>query len=286
MRFRAAPLCGPAAGVVLVSSLRAGLWLIVLGVVAAVAVLIRRELQDRRGWLPALLAVRAVSRPARPSGDAAFEASAAELAVLARGRRDVLERAAALANEEADVERWGRSIDGIVVAADLLEHGAVPGVPSGHPRNPGHLVFWLAAVLACLVGATLTSSAWWLAALVVTYTAAVLAWTERREDRDWGPALVAGVARARPAAPTAPAELVLAHLALIARASVGPVRRARDLVETWPGPAEDKAQGSRRLAMTEALLRESGLAAATARRRAAFWAATVLITTVAWVVSG
>lgn len=266
---------GPVTGALFVVSLRHGLWLFVLAITALVVILVRRHVQEQRRWLPAFAAVRAVASTDEIGSDR-LDLTAAELAVLSKGHVEVLDRAADLAHMEADSRRWSVAIRGISVARDLLRRERVPGI-SETPSAPAHRVIILAvATGVALVAAALTASGWWLIPLVIVYVAAMVAWTDWREERHWAPAIIANSARQLETQPPDDDGVVAAELAALARGRLRVLRRAQRFVEQWPGPVEDKTAASRRLAMAVALLELSGVARAASRGVAAAWVATGL----------
>ena len=85
MRRSVFHLLAPVVAATLVVSLRHEQWLIVLGITALGLVFARRRVRERRRWLPALLAVRAVASATPEGGDDAVDVATAELVVLAKG---------------------------------------------------------------------------------------------------------------------------------------------------------------------------------------------------------
>ena len=283
MRLRPLHLLAPAVAAALVVSLRYELWLIVLSITALVVVFARRHVQNRRRWLPAMLAVRAVAAATPEIGDAAVDAATVELVVLAKGDLGVLDRAAELAQAEPDPHRWSVSIGRIAGAHDLLGRGGVPGIVPARGMSPGHLLGWVAAATAGLVGVAATSSGWSVIPLVVAYSGAMTAWCDWREEHSWRPALVAAAAQAEAASPADEEEgLAAAQLAVLARGSVQSVVRASQMVERWHGHQNSQRQALVRLAMAAALLEHSGVARARSRGVAAGWAITMAIAAAAW----
>lgn len=267
---------GPVTGALFVLSFRHGLWLFVIGIASLVVLLTRRHLQERRRWLPSLVAVRAIASTEQSGGDGT-DITAAELVVLSKGHSEVLDRAASLAHQDGDSGRWSIAIASITVAGDLLRRGRVPGISEASGTSSSHVVLWGSATGIAFLGAVLTSSAWWLIALIVTYVRAVPLWTDWREERVWGPAMVAAAARHGPTQMgAADPSAVAAQLAALSSGHAQVLDRAQGLVEQWPGPAERKTSASQRLAMAAALLSVSGVGRATSRRAAVAWAATAV----------
>ncbi len=280
-------LFSPPAGALLAVSIRYELWLVVLGVTALVVVLARRHLLDRHRWLPALLAARALAtvRP-EPSQDG-VETGAPELAVLAKGRMPVLDRALQLAHREANERRWARSVGRITVAQQLLERGGVPGVAPTRGPSAALVAICSLAASASLLGAVITSSGWWLIPLIGTYAAAMVAWTDWREERHWQPALIAAAADQPSPAPRKPDDgRAAAALGVVARGQIASLRQAALLVEACDASTDEKRGASQLLHMATALLEASGVAPAARRRMATGWAATVMITGATWFITG
>jgi hypothetical protein len=264
-------------------SLRHELWLILLGVTALVVVFVRRHVQERRCWLPALVAVRAVASTTPEIGDDAVDDATVELVVLAKGDLDVLDRAAELAHEDTDPHRWSVSIGRIADAHHLLQRGGVPGIVPFRGASVGYLLGWVVAATASLLGVAATSSGWWVIPLIVTYSGAMTAWTDWREEHHWRPALVAAAARSEAASSADEEECSTpAQLAALARGSVQSVGRAAQMVERWHGHQSKQRQALARLAMTAALLEQSGVARARSRGVIVGWAITVVIAAATW----
>ena len=286
MRLRPLHLLAPAVAAALVVSLRYELWLIVLGITALVVVFARRHVQDRCRWLPALLAVRATASAQPEIGDHAADAATVDLVVLAKGDLDVLDRAADLAHEEPDPDRWSMSIGRIASAHDLLGRRGVPGIVPARGTSAGHLLAWVVAATAALLGVAATSSGWWVIPLVVAYSGAMTAWTDWREEHHWRPALVAAAAQAEAASSDDEEKSsTAAQLAVLARGNVQSVRRALQMVERWHGHQSKQRQALVRLAMAAALLEQSGVARARSRGVAAGWALTGAIAAATWLVT-
>lgn len=264
---------GPFTGALFVVSLRHGLWLFVLVIAALVVVLARRHVQEQRRWLPALAAVRAIAST-EETGTEPLDLTAGELAVLSKGHSEVLDRAADLAHQEPDPRRWSVAIRSITVARDLLRRERVPGICEGSSARGHRVILLVAATGVALVAAVLTASGWWLIPLVVVSVAAMVAWTDWREERDWAPAIIAASARNQEMQRLGDDGVVAGELAALARGHLRVLRRAQRFVELWPGPVEDRTSASRRLALAVALLAASGLARAASRGAAAAWAAT------------
>lgn len=239
---RRAPLSllAPVAGALLVVSLRYEMWLLVAAITAAVAVFARRHLQDHHHWLPALLAVRSVAPTTPdPSNDPA-DPVAAELAVLAKGRLRVLDRAADLAHQETDPHRWSVSISHITIAHDLVRRAGLPGISPAPTVSGWRLLLWGIAAAAAFLFAALTSSAWSPIPLLATYAGVVTVWTDWHEQHRLQPALVAAAARLEPPPPALAAadDLIAVQLA-------HPRPRARRHPEMRPTPGAPMA-GPRR----------------------------------------
>lgn len=263
---------GPVAGVLFVLSFRHGLWLFVIAIASLAALLVRMNIQERRRWRPSLVAIRAIASSQERDGDV-DGLGAAELAVLSKGHPEVLERAAELAGQDADLRRWSTAVGGIVVARDLLQRGRVPGLSEMQSTRTYRPILWGTLTAAALLGAALTASVWWLMGLVPAYVRAVMLWADWREERHWGPAMVAAAARQRQTPPIRHEDrVVAAQLAALALGNVRILARARRLVVQWPGPLEQRSSASRRLDMAETLLEVSGLATAASQRTAVTWA--------------
>jgi len=281
-------VASPLGATVLVISYRLELWLIVLGLVAFAAVLLRRHLEDRLIWLPALVAVRALgSMPHRPAGcGVEVETSSAELAILARGQLLVLDRAAELDHRDVEPDRWATSIGRLTVAHELLDQGRVPGVVRRSGTSGRQMGAWSAATTAAVVGSILTSSRWWLVPLAVGYTGAVTTWTSWRDERQWRPKLVAAASRSGGTAPHRdPAGGSAAELARLGRGRLGSIRRGMRAVEQWDGPERDKARAAQSLAMTAVLLKEGLLVRATSARVVVMWTLTLTAALATWLVT-
>ena len=231
---------------------RLELWSLVIGSVATVAVLARRALEQRRRWLPALLAARALSTLEEANRDPL----SVELAVLSKGRTATVERAVELLHGEADPQRWGRATERLVVAGDLIARGRVPGVGERPPASPRALGVWCGLAMALLVGAVMTASRWWLIPLTIAFVALVLEWTELRDEGRWSPLRVAAQARSRPSAHGAPAsdQAAAVELAVLAHGHLRPLVRASRLVAASNRPAQAKARAEVRLRMAESLV--------------------------------
>lgn len=286
MRFRPLHLLAPAVAATLVVSLRHELWLIVLGMTALVFVFARRHVQEHRRWLPALLAVRAVATAAPEIGEDAVDIATVELVVLAKGDPGVLDRAADLAHEEPDPHRWSVSIGRIAGAHDLLRRGGVPGIVPVRGASAGHLLGWVVAATASVLGVAATSSGWWVIPLVVAYSGAVMAWTDWREEQRWRPALVAAAARSEAGSSADGDEgSTVVQLAVLAHGSVRAVARAAQIVERWHGQQNRQRQALVRLAMAAGLLELSGKSGARSRGLAFAWVLTVAIAAATWLVT-
>ena len=240
-----------AAGAVVVCW-RLELWSLVIGSVATVAVLARSAREERRRWLPALLATRALLAVEQARSDPV----PVELAVLSKGRTATMERAADLLHGEADPKRWARATERLVLAGDLIARGAVPGVSERPRASPRALAVWCGLATVLLLGAVMTASRWWLIPLTVAFVALVLEWAELRDERQWSPLRVAAEARSRPSAHVSPAsdQAAAVELAVLAHGHLQPLVRASRLVAACKRPAQARARAEVRLRMAESLV--------------------------------
>ncbi|HEV3402360.1 MAG TPA: hypothetical protein VG078_11115 [Acidimicrobiales bacterium] len=154
-----------------------GLWLVVLALSSAAAVLARQRFVARRG-LPARLAAWAAHAPCGPSTPVALEhAMAVDLAAVSEGHLDSLERAqAVLAHTVEDPWRRALGEERLTRAQRLVGEGALVGV---HPRveSPVAALRRAGAAVALIVlvaAGTLSQSQWWLVPMAVVH--ALLAW--------------------------------------------------------------------------------------------------------------
>ena len=246
-------------------SVRHGLWLFALGFIAAVVVVARRELRERRSWLPVLLAIRALSSTGAHDSSGGQSTTAGELAVIARADADVLALASHLVRQH-DHPRWATALAEIAAAQHIVERGLWPGTPAARPTSSSRVVCCVVVACGFLVAAAITRALWVIIPLAAAYTAAVAVWTDWREERRWRPQLVAAAA-AEPSRPVAIREDdgAAAHLAVIAQTH-RPVERAVRLLEQWPGGAAGRPSAVRRLSMAALLLRDSGVTRARRRR--------------------
>jgi predicted small integral membrane protein len=149
-----------------------GLWLIVLALCGAAAVLARHRVLARRG-LPARLAAWAAHAPCGPSPPRALEhALAVDLAAVSRGYLDCLDRAGAVLADRVD-DRWRCALgtERLARAQRLVADGALVGIsPRREPRG-GRLRCSVAAgaTIVLLALGNLSQSRWWLLPLAVTY---------------------------------------------------------------------------------------------------------------------
>jgi hypothetical protein len=115
------------------------LWLIVLALCGAAAVLARHRVLARRG-LPARLAAWAAHAPSGPSPPLALEhAMAVDLAAVSRGYLDCLERAHAVLADRVD-DRWRCALgaERLARAQRLGGDDELGGnTPGGSPPAPG-----------------------------------------------------------------------------------------------------------------------------------------------------
>lgn len=279
-------LLAPAAGALLAVSIRYGLWLIVLGTMALVVAVARRVRQDQRRWLPAMLAVRALtSAQPRASTDRNEGVAAAELAVLAKGRPRALDKATELVHHEDDPGAWSLAVSRIVIARDLLGRGAVPGVIQTAGPSGQHVTIWAAGVLACLLGAALTSSEWWLVPLLVTYAGAVVVLADWHDERR-SPIQVAAAARADPDPLPDEDGQVAAQLVGLAGGRTRPFPRAQAMMDRWDGTEPAQSIAGRRLELAATLTRTSGVSTATVWRARAAWIAAAVSAAATWLVTG
>lgn len=253
-----------AAGAVVVCW-RLELWSLVIGSVAHVAVLARRNFEQRRRWLPAFLASRAITAVEERKRDPV----PVELALLSKGRTATLERAAELVHGEADPYRWARAIERLLVAGDLVARGSVPGVSERPPASSRALAVWCGLGTVLLGGAVMTASRWWLIPLTAAFVALILQWTELREEQHWRPLCVATHARSRPSAQAAPVsdQAAAVELAVLAHGHLPLLLRASQLVAASKQPARTRARAEVRLRMAESLVVGSATATSSVWRR-------------------
>jgi hypothetical protein len=148
------------------------LWLIVLTLCGAAAVLARQLVLARRR-LPARLAAWAAHAPCGPSPPLALEhALAVDLATVSQGYLDSLERAHALLADRVD-DRWRCALaaERLGRAQRLVVEGALVGIEPRRESRGVRLRCSAAAALTVVwvVLGTLTTSRWWLVPMAVTY---------------------------------------------------------------------------------------------------------------------
>ncbi len=147
-----------------------GLWLFVLGLVSAGAVLLRHRVLTRR-QLPARLAAWALHAPRGLSPPVALEhAIAVDLAAVSQGQLDCLDRAQCVVADSVD-DPWRRALaaERLTRAHDLVAGGSLVGVSAREETPAVRLRHSTGAVVLIVLLAlgNLTQSRWWLIPLAV-----------------------------------------------------------------------------------------------------------------------
>ena len=232
-----------------------GLWLIVLALCGAAAVLVRHRVLARRG-LPARLAAWAAHAPCGPSPPLALEhAMAVDLAAVSRGYLDCLDRAVAVLADRVD-DRWRCALGGerLARAQRLVADGELVGInPRSEPRRARLRCSAAAgATMVLLAVGTLSQSRWWLLPLAGTYALLALESAALHERRRALPELLASRSVCDPIHGifVMPEPEVVRSLVVLANNDPVVVQRARCLLER----AGQHPYACRRLVHAERLL--------------------------------
>ena len=171
-----------------------GLWLFVLGLASAGAVVVRHRILTLR-QLPARVAAWALHAPRGLSPPAALEhAIAVDLAAVSQGQLDCLDRAQTVVAENVD-DPWRRELaaERLARAHDLIAGGDIVGVtarqetPRVRLRDPAGVVM----LIVLLALGNLTQSRWWLIPLGVVSVLLAVELVDLYERRRALPGLLA-----------------------------------------------------------------------------------------------
>ncbi len=173
-----------------------GVWLVVLTLCSAGAVLTRQRLLARRG-LPVRLAAWAVYAPCGPRPPVALEhALAADLAAVSQGHLESLQRAQAVLAESVD-DPWHRALgeERLAAAHDLVTTGALVGIrrrdsARGRLRGFGAPV----ALILLLAAGAMSQALWWLFPIGLVHALLSLECVALYERRRALPELLASLA--------------------------------------------------------------------------------------------
>jgi len=244
---------------VLAAALVLALWLFVVGLFSAGAVLFRHRVLTRR-QLPARVAAWALSAPRGVSPPAAMEhAFAVDLAAVSQGYLDCLDRAQAVVAQRVE-DPWRRALgaERLTRARDLVAGGAIAGVKAQRESRRVRLrdsagVVMLVVVLAA---GNLTRSRWWLIPLSVVSVLLAVELVDLYERRRGMPELLACRSVQEPMdGPFVMLEDGVARsLVVLARGDRLVIERARCLVEA----GSEHAYAHQRLLEADRLLLDTG----------------------------
>ena len=232
-----------------------GLWLIVLLLLSAAAVLARQRVLARRG-LPARLVAWAEHAPCGPATPVALEhAVSVDLAAISEGDLDALERAQAVLADTVE-DPWRRALgeERLSTAHRLVARGALVGIrrrgesPLTRLRRGGAAV----SLIALVALGALSQSRWWLVPTAVAHALVALEFVALYERRWVRPELLASRSVRDPVEGlfVMPEEAVARSLVTLANSDPVVIQRARHLLEA-SGP---HAHARRRLDEAERLL--------------------------------
>jgi hypothetical protein len=186
-------------GVVLYAALVAlawvfGLWLFVLGLASAGAVVVRHRILTLR-QLPARVAAWALHAPRGLSPPVALEqAIAVDLAAVSQGQLDCLDRAQGVVAESVD-DPWRRELaaERLARAHDLIAGGDIVGVTAREetPRVRLRDSAGVVMLIVLLALGNLTQSRWWLIPLGVVSVLLAVEFVDLYERRRALPELLA-----------------------------------------------------------------------------------------------
>jgi hypothetical protein len=257
-------------GVVLYAALVAlawvfGLWLFVLGLASAGAVVVRHRILTLR-QLPARVAAWALHAPRGLSPPVALEqAIAVDLAAVSQGQLDCLDRAQGVVAESVD-DPWRRELaaERLARAHDLIAGGDIVGVTAREetPRVRLRDSAGVVMLIVLLALGNLTQSRWWLIPLGVVSVLLALEFIDLYERRNALPRLLASRSTQDPIQGLfVMFEIDVARsLVALAQGDRVVIERARCLVETTADPAYayQRLMEAERLLWTEARRRGSG----------------------------
>lgn len=212
-----------------------GLWLVVITLSSAAAVVARRWLVTRRE-LPGRIAAWALHAPYGLSPPVALEhALAVDLAIVSQGHLDSLERARAQLGERVD-DPWRRALgeERLTTARRLVSNGALTCVSRGRPGGGQVRLAGASVALVLLLAVGMLSQAlWWLLPIALVHALVAVESVALYERRRLLPELLVSQSVPDPVEGlfVLPEPDVVRSLIMLAKDDRAVIQRAQRLVE-------------------------------------------------------